>query len=264
MVAIKHEAPLFTAEEARRIAAEVFGVRAGAAEALPGEHDANFLLRTDGGDDGEQLVLKLSHAGEQRAVLEMQAAALRHLAARAPELALPRVRPAVDGERIATVAGVDGMAHCARLLTYVPGKLLAETRPHTPSLLRSLGGALGTLDRALLDFTHPAAERALKWDLARAGWIREYLGYITDAGRRELVERFLALFEAEALPRLPELRQSVIYHDANDYNVIVGRDEATGERRVTGVIDFGDMLRTATIAELAIACAYAMLGKTEP
>src|SRR5690242_10167288 len=264
MVAIKHEAPAFTAEDARRIAAEAFGVRVGAVEALPGEHDANFLLRTDGGSDGERLVLKLSHAGEDRAVLEMQAAALEQLAARAPELALPRVRPAVDGERIATVAGAHGTAHYARLLTYVPGKLLAKTHPHAPSLLRSLGGALGRLDRALLDFTHPAAERALKWDLARAGWIRGYLGYITDAGRRALVERFLALFETEALPRLAGLRQSVIYHDANDYNVIVGRDEATGERRVTGVIDFGDMLRTATVAELAVACAYAMMGKAEP
>ncbi|HST88394.1 MAG TPA: hypothetical protein VLJ14_08455, partial [Ktedonobacterales bacterium] len=80
MVAIKHEAPVFTVEEARRIAAEVFGVRAGAVEALPGEHDANFLLRTEGGDDGERLVLKLAHAGEERAVLEMQAAALERLA----------------------------------------------------------------------------------------------------------------------------------------------------------------------------------------
>ncbi len=264
MVAIKHEAPVFTVEEARRIAAEVFGVRAGAVEALPGEHDANFLLRTEGGDDGERLVLKLAHAGEERAVLEMQAAALERLARRAPELALPRVRPAVDGERIATVTGGDGTGHYARLLSYVPGKLLAETRPHTPELLRSLGDTLGTLDRALLDFTHPAAERALKWDLARAGWIREYLGYITDAGRRALVERFLALFETEALPRLAGLRQSVIYHDANDYNVIVGRDEATGEWRVIGVIDFGDMLRTTTVAELAIGCAYAMLGKVDP
>jgi 4-aminobutyrate aminotransferase-like enzyme/Ser/Thr protein kinase RdoA (MazF antagonist) len=261
MVAIKHEAPAFTAEEARRIAAEVFGVSAGAVEALPGEHDANFLLRTDG---GEPLVLKLSHAGEERAVLEMQAAALEQLAVRAPELALPRVRPAPDGARIATAAGADGSEHLARLLTYVPGKLLAETRSHTPELLRSLGAALGTLDRALLDFDHPAAARELKWDLARAGWIRGYLGYITDTKRRALVERFLALFEADALPRLAGLRQSVIYHDANDYNVIVGRDSTTGERRVTGVIDFGDMLRTATVAELAIACAYAMLGKTDP
>src|SRR5690242_18342812 len=186
MVAIRHEAPAFTAEGARHIAAEVFGVHAGAAEALPGEHDANFLLRADG---GESLVLKLSHASEDRAVLEMQVAALEQLAARAPELALPRVRPTPDGARIATAVDANGTAHCARLLTYVPGKLLAETRPHSPELLRSLGNALGTLDRALLDFAHPAAERELKWDLARANWIRDYLGYITDAGRRALVER---------------------------------------------------------------------------
>jgi 4-aminobutyrate aminotransferase-like enzyme/Ser/Thr protein kinase RdoA (MazF antagonist) len=262
MVVLKHEMPSFTAEDADRIAGDLYGVPApDGARALPGEHDQNFSLRTAA---GEEYVLKIAHAAEERAVLDLQNAALAHLAARAPSLALPRVRPTLTGEPIGSVAGHDGADHLVRLLTYVPGKLFATTRPHSPAMLHSLGRLLATLDQALLDFSHPAAERELKWDLARSSWIRDYLPHVAAPARRALVERFLAPFEAEALPMLPSLRASVIYHDANDHNVLVGPPDAAGQQRVTGVVDFGDMLRTATVCEPAIACAYAMLGKPDP
>lgn len=257
MVAIKHAAPAFTEQDARAVAA-LFGVQ-GDPHALPGEHDCNFHLIADA---GREYVLKISHAGEERASLDLQHAALAHLAAHAPELALPRVCPMPSGEHVATIAGPDGTPHFARLLTYVPGKLLAHTRPHTPELLASLGHLIGTIDRALATFDHPAAIRDLKWDLSRAGWIRDYLQYIADPARRALVARLLDRFEAETLPRLPTLRQSVIYNDANDYNVLAGGP--VDAQRIIGVVDFGDMLRTATICDLAIACAYAMLGKPDP
>jgi 4-aminobutyrate aminotransferase-like enzyme/Ser/Thr protein kinase RdoA (MazF antagonist) len=262
MVVIKQQAPVFSLAQGEQVAAEAFGVR-GTAEALPGEHDQTFLLASA---DGDRYVLKLSHAAERREVLDLQNAALAHLAERNHTLGLPRVVPSLDGAVIATVAGPDGVSHFARLLTYVPGRLLAETSPHTPALLHSLGNLLGTLDAALADFTHPEAERELKWDLPRAGWIREYVHHIPMPEQRALVERYLALFEAESLPVLPGLRTSVIYNDANDYNVLVGHDDASegGERRAVGVIDFGDTTRTATVCELAIGAAYAMLGKADP
>jgi 4-aminobutyrate aminotransferase-like enzyme/Ser/Thr protein kinase RdoA (MazF antagonist) len=262
MVAIKHQAPAFTTADAVSIA-HIFGVSGELQpQPLPGEHDQNFLLTSD---DGERYVLKLSHAAERREILDLQNAALAHLAGRAPSLTLPRSCPTIagDGSLIASITSPDGAAHYARLLTYVPGKLLAETRPHTPALLRSLGTLLGALDAALQDFAHPAAERELKWDLARTGWIRDYLQHIPSPARRALVERFLALYEAEVLPVLPNLRTSVIYNDANDYNVLVGRDDQ-GKHCAVGVIDFGDMTRTATVCELAIGTAYAMLGKPDP
>ncbi|HEU5423387.1 MAG TPA: aminotransferase class III-fold pyridoxal phosphate-dependent enzyme, partial [Nitrolancea sp.] len=91
----------------------------------------------------------------------------------------------------------------------------------------------------------------------------DYLGSIADPARRALVERLFATFEAETLPKLASLRASVIYNDANDYNALV-RAEEPGEPQAVGVIDFGDMLRTATVCELAIGCAYAMFGKPDP
>src|SRR5262249_36805252 len=67
-------------------------------------------------------------------------------------------------------------------------------------------------------------------------------------------------------PQLSELRRSVIHGDANDFNVIVddGPDMATRRRRVVGVIDFGDMVHSYTVANLAVAAAYVMLDKPDP
>ncbi|HEU5439343.1 MAG TPA: hypothetical protein VFU88_08645, partial [Ktedonobacterales bacterium] len=69
MVAIKHHAPALSEAEVRRIAAELYGLRIASQRALPGEHDQNVYLAAD---DGRQYVLKLSHADEQRDVLELQ------------------------------------------------------------------------------------------------------------------------------------------------------------------------------------------------
>jgi 4-aminobutyrate aminotransferase-like enzyme/Ser/Thr protein kinase RdoA (MazF antagonist) len=176
---------------------------------------------------------------------------------------VPLVCATPAGELITTTSAAGGAKHFVRLLSYLPGKLLAHINPHTPELLRSLGRVLGTLDHAFEDFSHPAADRPLKWDLRRAGWIREYVPRIADSKRRAMVERLLARFEAEVLPALSGLRSSVIYNDANDYNVLV-TEEHPEQRRVAGVIDFGDMLLSNTVCELAVACAYALLRKADP
>jgi Ser/Thr protein kinase RdoA (MazF antagonist) len=87
--------------------------------------------------------------------------------------------------------------------------------------------------------------------------------HIAPAARRAIVERFLTQYESNVAPMLAELRTSVIYNDANDYNVLVG-DTDSPQKQVIGVIDFGDMVHTSTICELAIAAAYAMMDKADP
>ena len=59
------------------------------------------------------------------------------------------------------------------------------------------------------------------------------------------------------------LPTSVIHNDANDNNVLV-EPHGKWRNRVSGVIDFGDMVFTCTVGEVAIACAYAMLNKADP
>ena len=258
-VRVKYELPNFSELEAVRFAHERYGLHV-SARPLPSERDQNFHLRTD---TGQEFVLKIANVTERADILDLQNKVMEHLAARAPSLALPRVCAAPSGETITTTPEADGAAHCLRLLTYVPGRLWAHVNPHTPELLHSLGRVLGSIDAALQDFHHPAARRELKWDLARAGWIRDYVSYVEPPVRRALVERFLAQFETHAAPVLSRVRASVIYNDANDYNVLVGGDDPR-QPQVIGVIDFGDMVHTHTVCELAVAAAYAVLGKADP
>lgn len=245
--------------EAVRLAAELYELKA-SAQKLPGEYDHNFHLTAD---NGAAFVLKVMHADRERALIELQCQALAHLAERAPSLQLQRVCPTLRGELLATVKTDDGAERMVWLLRYVPGDLLAKANPHTPELLFSLGSLLGQVDAALADFSHPAAEREMKWDLARAGWVQEHLHCIEDAARRELIEGLLQRYKTEVVLNLPKLRTGVIHNDANDYNVIVNHAKSLS-RQVISVIDFGDMLHTCTVFEVAIAAAYALLDKPDP
>ncbi|MGB1287227.1 MAG: aminotransferase class III-fold pyridoxal phosphate-dependent enzyme, partial [Aggregatilineales bacterium] len=154
-------------------------------------------------------------------------------------------------------------AHIVWMLDYLPGTLLAHASPHSDALLYSLGYLPGEMDAALADFSHPAARREHKWDMAKSGWIADYLHYIETDEQRSMVEHCLTLFEDNISPELESLRKSVIHGDANDYNVLVG-SAYEQNRQVSGLIDFGDALYTCTVSNLAIACAYAVMHKVKP
>ncbi len=149
------------------------------------------------------------------------------------------------------------------MLSFVEGTPLAEARPQTDEMLLSLGRFLGSMDKGLNGFTHPASDRDFKWDLSRAEWALGSLHHIADPSRRDLVLRGLTLFKSHVVPSLPHLRRSVIHSDANDYNVLVNGIEAE-PRQVTSVIDFGDMHLGLTVAEVAIGATYALLGSPDP
>jgi len=264
-----------TERDAEQLARELYGFEA-VATALPGEYDENFHLtpatrakspRANGGtqatDSPNEFVLKVMHPARERSLIDLQCSALQHLANHASQLALPRVWPTRSSQLSTEIASRDGSQRLVWMLTYVAGTVLAKANPHSPELLHSLGRFLGEMDVALASFAHPAARRELKWDLAGALWIRKHVPQIANASRRALVEKFLALYEAEVLPVIPELRRSVVYADANDHNVLVG-EPWPWPRRVAGVVDFGDMHETITVSEVAIGAAYALLGKKEP
>ncbi len=254
-----HRPTPVSSNDAGQIVQSVYGLR-GTARTLPGEYDHNFQITTA---DGRSFVLKVMHPSREPAFIDMQCRALQHIALRAPHLVLSRVQVNQNGEAFTQVRLENGEQRMVWLLSFLPGKVLARVRPHSDELLHTLGTLLGEMDSALADFSHPATVRTLKWDLAQAGWIGAHLGAIEDPARRALVEQVLRLYQSEVTPLLPKLRKSVIYGDANDYNVLVNRHN-TANDDVVSVIDFGDMHHGLVVAELAVAAAYAALGKNRP
>ncbi len=218
---------------------------------LPSERDQNFALRTS---DGQRFVLKIAKSDEDRAVLELQNAALRHLASHAQGVATPRLVATKSGQDIATVMDSHARRHFVRLVTWLEGALWVDVAPHSPALLASLGATVAQLDRALQGFTHPAMHRELYWDLKRADLALEHLGLMPPR-QQTLVRRFIApWWELQ----WGALRHGLIHGDANDRNILVRDDQ------VAGLIDFGDMVYSAIVCDPAIAMAYAMLDCPDP
>lgn len=245
-------------KEAARLARDLYGLDV-TAKSLPGEYDDNFHLTAV---DGAQFVLKVMHPAREPSFIDLQCQALQHLAKHAETVVLPRVLPAQRGELQTEITAADGTNRLVWLLTFVPGTVLAQVRPHSEELLSSLGRLLGAIDSGLRNFSHPAAQRELKWDLSAAGWIKAHVNEIADSSRRSLVEKFLTLYDSEIVPALGRFRRSIIYGDANDYNVLVS-DPWPLPRQAVSVIDFGDILYGITVSEVAIAAAYAALGKKD-
>jgi len=225
---------------------------------LPGELDLNFYVKST---SGESYIFKIANAREVQENLELQNALINHLVNKKMGLTVSSLVLTVRGEEIIHLAADDGTIRLARLLTWVEGRVFANVNPHSPLLMQRLGEMCGNLCRSLADFDHPAAHRFMKWDTQQTEWIKPHLEKFTGE-RKHLVEYFYSLFEKIALPVLPQLRKSVNYNDANDYNVLVSHDVV--DPVVPGVIDFGDVVYTQTINELAIALAYAVMHKPDP
>ena len=250
------QAPRFNAAGAELLARELYGA-AGSASPLPSERDQNFLLTTTAGD---RYVLKIANGGENRAMLEAQNAAMAHVAPRVGFC--PRVVPARSGDTIALTP--DGH-HFIRLVTYLDGVPLAKAAPRTPALFENLGRAVGQLDAALADFDHPAIHRDFHWDLVNAGGIvREHIRIVPGGLRVLVADATVAALQAlDAIGKA--LRQSAVHHDANDWNVLVDAPPAGGgSPGIAGIIDFGDMVYSWTVADPAVAAAYAMLDAPDP
>ncbi|MEL6865919.1 MAG: phosphotransferase, partial [Bacteroidota bacterium] len=226
------------------------------AKALPGEIDLNFRLREK---EGLEYILKIAGPAEKAEMLELQNAVLEHLAHQNVEgLQLPRLIQSTEGKAI-TELDQHHSKRLMRLLSWVPGQLWAAVKPHSPQLLRSLGAACAKLCGAMQGFEHPAAHRWYKWDLAKADWIEAYLHHFA-AEEQRIVGDFLHQFKQRVLPQISQLRHSVNHNDANDFNILVD----TKAQKVVGLIDFGDVLYTPTINDLAITIAYAAMHKADP
>ncbi|NLR60309.1 aminotransferase class III-fold pyridoxal phosphate-dependent enzyme [Chitinophaga polysaccharea] len=219
-------------------------------QALDGYEERNYLLKDSA---GQQYICKVGNAGGNLSLLDAQIKTLEHLANSPAAAGFQRVKPNIHGQAITAIP-----AGYMRILTFLPGKIWVEAPAHTPALWNSLGGFLGRMDSALRDFAHPAAYRIDSWDLRNALAAREYLGAIKDHERRRMVAYFLLQFETEIVPQLSHLRMAVIHNDANDYNLLVN-----GEA-VTGLIDFGDMVYSQLVNNVAVACTYAMLHQSNP
>ena len=104
-----------------------------------------------------------------------------------------------------------------------------------------------------MDFDHPYLSRPLKWNLLEADWAAGHMDVITDQGNHQLIANILDDYKTRLLPALKSLPAQAIHGDANDYNLVVDGD------KLTGILDFGDLMRAPVVCDIAIALAYLMM-----
>jgi Ser/Thr protein kinase RdoA (MazF antagonist) len=251
-MSLLQRAPRFSVEAAEQIVRTHYALNA-SADPLPSERDQNFRVKTASGDE---FVLKIANSADPIDFLRAQNAAMAHLADRR---CCPRVIADIDGHDIATASDEHGTRYLARLVTWIPGMPLAAIESPGAPLLEDLGRLVGDVDRALASFDHPAIHRDFYWDLANGlRCVHERVPLVKDADLRVLAIEIAVRFERDVVARTRLLRSSAIHNDANDYNVIVN------DGRVTGLVDFGDMVHGWMVGDLAIAIAYAVLGRSQP
>lgn len=230
--------PVFPPELAATTALAHYGLE-GALTPLTSERDVNYLLRAAQGS----FVLKLANPAEDAEVTRFQTEALLHL--EGGGLPVPRVIRSLTGaSEVALPQGI------FRVLTYLEGEMMHRAAP-SAALRADMGRMTALLARGLAGFAHPAAGHVLQWDIQRASALRPLLadlpGDLHDAGTA-----VLRRFDDQAAPALPALRAQVLHNDLNPHNILVSGDHL----RVTGILDFGDMVQTPLVCDLAVAASY--------
>lgn len=216
---------------------------------LTSERDLNHRLDTA----KARYTVKLSNPAEAPALTDFQTRALQHTASADPTLPTPRVVPTRDGQPIAFLP--EGTL---RLLTWCPGTPIAHL-PRTPTLAQATGAALARLTNALSDFDHPAADHILLWDLRQFARLAPLMPALPD-DLRPTAQTFLHRFIADIAPALAELPRQIVHADFNPHNLLA--DPARPDT-LTGILDFGDMVQSHRICDLATACSY-QIDPAEP
>ncbi len=273
--------PVVTPDQARALLDARFGLRPARLKQLDSFRDQNYRVDLA---DGRQFVLKIANSMEPFGSLDLENSALAVLRRVAPELPAPRLQPDRDGNVMVELRAGDAL-HFARLLTFTPGRILADRPLYAPPLIESLARGAARIVRGLSDFSHASADRLLQWDLQVA---RDVIGafarHVTDPERQDLLQRMVARYERQAVPQLERLRRSIIHGDLVGWNVIVASppqgeagSAATGAEitvtgagtehdpdRIVGFIDFGDTARSYSVAELAVVLADVALHTERP
>jgi len=240
--------PRFSETDAVAVAREAFGVE-GRATDLGSHQDQNFRIDAPDG----RYVLKVANPAFAPTELEMQNRAMEHVAVSLPGLAPTPVR-AQDGAEVVRIER-SGRRYGVRLLSYLEGEPLRGFAYLAPGTLREAGRLAARVAAALASFDHPAADRALQWDVQHA---RDVVGAfapeVRDGRRRDLVERTVEQTTATLEDLGPALRRQVIHGDVTDWNMVAQRN-SVAQPSPCGLIDFGDVTRSWLAAECAVLAA---------
>ena len=240
--------PVIDGMTAAKLMRTYYGI-SGIAYSLACERDANFHVVTP---DGRGFTLKISNPAEPEINTNFQTEALLWLQARDPDLPVPKVVRTLEGESQFSLTLEDGRSSVVRVLTWLEGAPVARIGV-TPALRRDMARALARLGIAFDGFEHPASGHEILWDVKNASRLRPLVETLVEPDLRRQLVAELDHFDNMVGPALANLRQRVVHNDLNWHNVVLN---VADPDRITGILDFGDMVKTPLIIDLAVALSY--------
>jgi Ser/Thr protein kinase RdoA (MazF antagonist) len=115
--------------------------------------------------------------------------------------------------------------------------------------------------RALTSFNHPAANHFMPWDISNGLIGSDQLWAYAAPDLARAAEGAGTYITEQVIPSMGRLRRQVIHNDSHRGNLI-RPDE--GSLAVTGLIDFGDMVRAPLVQDLAVSVASFMRVNPDP
>lgn len=229
---------------------------AGTLKRLDTEKDDTFLVT---GADGARFIAKISNPDEDPRELSLQSDALDHIAASDPTLPVPRVVRSRSGESFFRIEDSHGQSRMVRVLSYLDGTPL-DRIDAGPDERAKVGAILARLRLAMAGFAHPHDGREIAWDVKHVQKLAYLVESIADEGRRaKLVAGLARLRELE--PALAVCRMQVLHNDFSRSNIVVDRADPAF---VTGIIDFGDVVRTYVVIDVSTALLNQLTSEGGP
>jgi len=196
------------------------------------------------------------------------------------------------------------VAHTMRVMTFLRGKVIVDVpMPHPVEFVRRCGLFVGQICHAMSKWSTPneldimrraniennaalpyVEQSAMCWrvlaDMSRLWDLRHFMDvqhFLTDLVVRRLFEddaritmcsSVFSAFKHLVLPVADHLRMGVLHNDLNEQNIIALESGPDPEKNPGAVklaaIDFGDVVVSWRVNEVAIALAYCSLNKKDP
>uniref|UniRef100_G3P2X9 Hydroxylysine kinase n=1 Tax=Gasterosteus aculeatus aculeatus TaxID=481459 RepID=G3P2X9_GASAC len=263
--AVDHR-PMLTLQQATQLTVRLYGVTLTEISTLPSYNDQNFFLVTK---EDNKYVLKIMNSKESMnpTRMEVQTLAMSFLHQRGVPSQI--VVPTTTGKLMSMEeidCGQGAQTYCVRLMTYLPGKTVAES-PVTVQDLYQIGKLAAVIDTTLKQLVSPNLDvlqsNEEMWSLSNIPLIDDYLSVMDGDPLQKVIKAVVKQYKSLVAPRIVSLRKGIIHGDINDQNIIV-TPSANGRHEVSGVLDFSLLMIDCYVFEVAVTIAYMMMENPSP
>jgi len=243
----------FPSEVVALYAESLFGVN-GLIQSLGSCQDANFRLISS--TESSQYVVKISNRSTLLDDITFQNHVMQYLTVSCREYIFPVPQRVLTTNDLVGEISSREQKYFIRLLTYVEGRLLSDFNILNSKSLESFGKFIATLNSSLSFFKGEFLERDSQWDMKKAyNWIIKYLDFLIEYPMKDCLLRISDYMNSLVLKKSDVFYSQVIHGDLADYNVVAKIDDAHRDFivKITGVIDFGDVVHSWIVGDIAIA-----------